>query len=539
MKASPSTRFLVLLCAMVPALQAAPPPELYVLQEQYRHDVTLAFEKAKGELDAKFATALDAAAAKAQQEGVLDSVVALQGERKRLADGLPIPSVEEDGPEALRKLRIIYHSQLARLETGLETARAEILPAHTTKLQTLETILTKAGRIPEALEVKSYRESLTPAAAPGSAPATMTTTPSVPSPAPGPTGPVPNVQGNDRKAAEWVFANWKDPRLFIGGVAPVEKVADLPNGSFVITSLSLDGSLYTGATPVNGAMLFDNLGGLPGLKSIRLSDHLLLTDADLTFLATLDGLEDIRLHKMPRITDATMLHLTGLSRLKILKCSEIEGITGSNLVHMEKLPLESLEFWKSGLNDAGLAGIAKFRSLVTLSLNGHRKITDASLPIIRELPSLENLYIADTGISPQGIGAAPLSRIKLLSSNSLCGLAMKDIIPLVAPAFPNVVSYQHSYDAKTPEDLAALAHFKKLEAIGNYGRIFDAAWPGLLELRGLRRFAQKTATPLPDTALPLLAQLKKLEILYTGDLPPSATVLATLRETRPDLKIEQ
>ncbi len=529
-----STVFALLLAwAFTTVLQSAP-PELAPLQEHYARAVTAPYEEGKVALETKYGSALAAAAKTAQQAGQLDEVLALTQEQKRLADRLPIPEEEDGAPESLKKLRIIYHGQTTRLAAELEASTTKLLPAYTEKLKELESSLTKVGRIPDALEVKTYRESLAAGLVVVNSPITEAPAPAENMPA---AVPSPRIKGDDRKAAEWIMANWSEHRIWIDS-KKVTVPADLPTGNFALSAISIDGRYYTGATPLDGATLMQNLGGLEKLRALSLGSFPDLKDNDFAFVATLDFLDELALRKTSGVTDAIVPHLIGLRKLKLLEISEIEGFTGSTLAEWPNPPIEELKLWKCSISDATITGFSGFRKLRLLTISGHERITDASLPALRNLPSLEELVVSGTNITPAGLASAPMSRVTGLSCNSLSGQVLKGIAPQVAPAFPNVTRFQISYAVPTPEDLAALAHFKKLKVLANYGVIEDAAWPGLLELRDLVFFSQDGSQPLPDIAFPILAQLKKLEALNIGDSPPSAAALAAFQAARPDVRIE-
>lgn len=162
--------FLSLVCLFLTTLHAAPPAELTALQQQYEKAVLAPAAAAKAELDAKFITALGNAATTAKQAGKLDDLLAIQDDQKRLTEKLPLPDDDEKTPETLKKLRAIYRDQLAKLEAQRTANHTTLLPAYTAKLKELEATLTKADRIAEALEIKTYREGLGSAGVPASVP---------------------------------------------------------------------------------------------------------------------------------------------------------------------------------------------------------------------------------------------------------------------------------------------------------------------------------------------------------------------------------
>ncbi len=538
---------------MFPAA-AAPPVELVVLQTQYEHAlaqrVTVPFDASLAELNSKYTAGLDRAMADAKAVGKLEDILAIEAEKKRLAARLPIPVADDDAePDALKKFRTIYRQQHAAITATREKSHADLLPPYTTKLKDLEAVLVKGDRVDDAKEVLAYRQSLgqgapvsplsgaSPAAdAPDSRNMPSGGSP-VPSPAP------PKVRGDDRKAMEWVMANWSTHRTWIRGSDGTDKIPrsaeDLPKGKVTITSIAIDGRFYTGKQPLTQAMIQENLSGLADVRTLTLGSFPDLKDEDLTFIATLEKLVEIRLLDNRGLTDGALLHLAGLRQLKKLELSYVSAFTGKHLDQLARLPLEELNCFKCGLNDAGLAGITGLRNLKKVSIEAHKDITDASLPALRSLPALESLTLQATSITPQGLGSVPMPRIKLLGCNKISGLSLKDIAPSIADAFPNLTRLLISYEVNTPEDFAALAHFKKLEVISDYGTISDAAWPGLLELRSLLNFGHDTSTtPLPDAAFPVLAQLKKLKTLGLGEAAPSETALRAFKKLRPDVKVE-
>ncbi len=516
----------------------AAPLELDILRQQYDKIITEPFEEGKVGLETKYRTALEAAAKTAQQAGKLDDVVALTQEQKRLADKLPIPDEQEGVPEALVNLRDIYHEQFARLVAEQEAAKAKVLPAYVDKLKELESQLTKGDRIPDALAVKSYREGL--GRGDTAAPAAMTTgtmpvaEDSAPTPVP---SSVPKLKGDDRKAAEWILANWNEHRIFVGSTQ-IKGAADLPGGRFELTSISLDGRYCKDGFVSDGAAFQEHLSGLAGIESLNLGSFESIGDADLAFVATLGSLEALALRNMPGITDGVLHYFVGLKALKKLNMSEIKEFSGAELDQLTGLPIEELGFFKCRTDDAGVAGLAGFRKLRVLALNGEN-ISDVSLETIKSLPALEHLFISSTDFTPEGLANADLKKVTNLSCNRISQKPLTEIVPVVASTFPNVVAFQLGYDVRTPEEISALARFPKLRYLSHSANVLETAWPGLLELRNLEIFMNYSdVTPLPDICLEVLSKLKKLKIVELGASPPSPAALAAFKSARPDVEIK-
>ena len=122
-------------------------------------------------------------------------------------------------------------------------------------------------------------------------------------------------------------------------------------------------------------------------------------------------------------------------------------------------------------------------------------------------------------------------------ANELAKLPLSEIAPKMAIVFPNAESFAFSHFASTPEDLAALAHYKKLKRLTLAGTVKDDAWPGLLELRELEVF-QTFSGEISLTAWQALSRLKKLKVVRYGNKPPDAAALAAFKKERPDVKVE-
>ncbi len=533
------------LSALSPLLFAAQPPELTVLRQQYdkvvTERVTTPFDTGLAELNTKYTAGLDRAIADAKAAGKLEDILAIEAEKKRLADKLPIPTTDDEAePEALKKYRAIYRQQHATLTTTRDKSHADLLPPYTAKLKDLEAVLVKNDRVDEAKEVLVYRQGLSTAAAtapttpttpttPSTTPATVTTAPAMPA-------DVPKTKGDDRKAAEWILANWSEHRLFVDSKL-IKGAAELPKGKFSVTGFSLDGRFYTGAVPLNKTVLLENLGGLTEVRTMTLGGFPDLKDEDLAFIATLTELDELKLSKLA-CTDAFLGHLKGLKRLGKLDFGELPNLTGAGFAQLAELPaLDWIIHWKGGMTDAGVAAIARLPSISILDFQSSSAVTDACIPSLRTMEKLTTLLLSATSITPEGFAGVVMPKIKTLGANELAKLPLSEIAPKMAIVFPNVESFAFSHIANTPEDLAALAHYKKLKRLTVAGTIKDEALAGLLELRELGVF-QTYSGEISPTAWQTLAKLKKLKAVRYGTKPPNEAALAAFKKERPDVKVE-
>jgi len=201
-----------LLCLLFSHASAAPPPELTVLRQQYdkvfAERVTVPHDVALSALNMKYAAGLDRAITDAKAAGKLEDILAIEAEKKRLTDKLPIPATDgEAEPETLTKFRAIYREQSTAITAARDAAQSQLLPPYEAKLKELEAILVKNDRVDEAKEVLAYRQGLAlMATAPPPAPAAVTAAPHVPGEAPiTATAKTSYPKGDDRKAAEWVL----------------------------------------------------------------------------------------------------------------------------------------------------------------------------------------------------------------------------------------------------------------------------------------------------------------------------------------------
>jgi hypothetical protein len=521
---------------------AAPPPELTILRQQYdkvvAERVTAPFDASLGELNTKYTAGLDRAIAEAKAAGKLEDILAIEAEKKRLTDKLPIPQTDDDKePESLKRFRGIYRQQLATLTATRDKTHGELLPPYTAKLQALEATLVKNDRVDEAKEVLAYRQGLSVGLVASSAPAVAAPAAATQLISAMPAAELPKTKGDDRKAAEWILANWSDFRLFFDGNKGVSKTESLPKGKFSITSIAIDGRFYTGATPLNQAVMMENLAGLTSVTFCALGSFPDLKDEDLAFLATLTSLEELRLSKLG-CTDAFLGHLKGLKKLTSVNFSELSKLTGTGFAQLAALPeLRTITHWKGGMTDEGMAAIAKLPSVTSVDLQGSDAITNASIQVFRSMEKLTSIYFSATSITPEGFEGVTLPKITSMGANSLAKLSLGELLPKLAPHFPSMTRYMHSYGANTPEDLAALAHFKKLNHFTLTGSVKDEAWSGLQELRELESF-RTYSNEMSPALWQTLEKLKKLKHVQYGSKPPDAAALAAFKKQRPDVKVE-
>jgi serine/threonine protein kinase len=155
-------------------------PELKTLHEQFvklqAERVTAPFEAELAKLNAGYVGGIDREIANEKKAGHLDGVIALEAEKKLIADKQPIPAEDDAATtEALKKLRGIYRAAYAKIEATRVANLKLLTDPLDNRLKQLEATLTQQDRIAHAKTVREYREGLGRAGSPLPAAATPQT----------------------------------------------------------------------------------------------------------------------------------------------------------------------------------------------------------------------------------------------------------------------------------------------------------------------------------------------------------------------------
>ena len=149
---------------LLPGTLHAVPPELTVLRQQYEklsvERVESVHEAGVGQLNVRYLEAVNRSSGTAKAAGDLTGVLALEDEKKSIADTKTVPDDDDKTLPLLVKLRQVYRAERAKLNEQRASNQAALLAPYVIRLQQLEATLTKMDRVAEAKEVLEYRKGL-------------------------------------------------------------------------------------------------------------------------------------------------------------------------------------------------------------------------------------------------------------------------------------------------------------------------------------------------------------------------------------------
>ncbi|MBX7209988.1 MAG: hypothetical protein K1X78_16845 [Verrucomicrobiaceae bacterium] len=556
-------------------LPAAPPPELTVLRTQYEkvlaERVTAPFEASLSDLNDKYMGGLDRAIAEAKQAGDLKSVLAIEAEKKRLTDKLPIPAEDDDEtPPALKKLRPIYREQWKKLNAQSTANHGAILPAYQARLQALEATLTKADRVDEAKEVMEYREGLAVGATSAIAetkPAANGTTAPATDPEPiTDTGPKVSAEDAARQLVEWAVRNGHKA-MITGRKGPLTVTApqDIPEQKFNLLKIeSLGGAGSHEALPWR---LFQFTPEVDRLY-VGIGDKTVVGPDDVAMLRKLKQLKSLEFKGKvveTRALVAAMPPLPSLSELIIAV-----GIGGDELAMLaDKYPqVTGLAFVpREGVSDSDFAALDRFKHVERLRLDWLKEpLTAGKARVIARMPALISLGSMFPFVAPLDTAtAALLPNIKTAhlhykvprgTVEGLCALpSLNSLMFRNFDAFAeehltaitsvsgltelNLDGISKLDDAALTRILTALPALKELRIV-NCGSITDAALSSLTGLKNLVKLTLGKNTALSaDAVFAHCKGLGKLKNLSVKDTAISDAALAAFKKARKDVEVEK
>lgn len=188
------------------------------------------------------------------------------------------------------------------------------------------------------------------------------------------------------------------------------------------------------------------IASLGSIKELTLYNKCSLTDETLALLSGLEKLEKVGIDGA-KFTDAGMKHMAGWKSLKTMTFFHSlnkDGFTGAGVAHLKglanftnfgcggssftdagmvavaQLPhLTDLRLWHTQNTDAGTVHLKKLKlKSVWLAPQFTTRITDKSLSILAEIPTLEDVKITETRLTWDG-GLKPLSTLPNLKKVNL------------------------------------------------------------------------------------------------------------------------
>ncbi len=525
-------------------------------QEAYDRDVAKPHEAAVADLDSKYASALKRALDDATTAGNLEEALKLRTESDRLTQMLPLPPVDLDTlPDSLKQLRATYRAALAKIEADRDTQAQPFFDHYDKLLEALQTELTQAQKLDDALAVKAKRDNIAldrpKVAAPEPDPAMATTQTASPSSTTATTSPsaVPTSSSPWRAAAEWVLS--LKGSLFIekdGRKLGVQDLDKLPPGKFDILYVTFsryskhDGMKMTDAdlsllNPIAKTLerlTLDNCNingsGLEAIASATKLEELSLygcpvTDDALKHLAGLESLNDLALGHT-QVTGTGFVHLRNLSKLKELGVNatlttEEGGKALSSLTQVETLRTTSQGFKGSGA--AFTAHVGKLTNLKAFHL-GDTAATDACLEPLQSLSKLEVLSFVNSNIGGTGLAWLKASGPTLREIHLPYKCPVTDeAVEIIASTFPNLERLNIGYGGTCgPMAVQALATLQKLNTLtwDSKGMMAPADYALFAALPSLTALALHDADSFDEAAAAALATCPKVTRLT---LPKSLT----------------
>jgi serine/threonine protein kinase len=486
-------------------------PELNALHEQFlgleAERVTKVFTADLATLNTGYLGGIDRAIADAKKAGSLDTVLALEQEKARIAANEGVPTEDEaTAPESLKKLRVIYRDSLAKLEAARAANRKTLTDPLIVRLKQMEIDLTKQDRIAHAKTVREYREKL-------EAPA-ETKPVSAPAPATGQTpgkAATPQVETvsdrvrpdpkRSRAAAEYALGVGANVTILVkGATTQISSGGKLPNDDFELHQVSFPGS--------KGLTITDaDLAAITEARELRRFSTGDQNKPEITTLAPFKKtplIEEINCYHFGILTESECATLASLPNLKHLNVLG-RGDPVENLALLLSAPaLESISFSGGRLRPEDGEVLNRFPKLRHLRINAPDM--DPILAKMGKMDRIEILGMSHTTVSEAGLGAL---------NGKLADTLMELLFGKPADDSSAIASF-------------AFRRFPKLKIVDFRGEISAEAFAGLRNLPSVSNVTFNN-TNLSPAHFDTLSQCRTLSDITIGAGSITSADLAMLR----------
>lgn len=359
---------------------------------------------------------------------------------------------------------------------------------------------------------------------------------------------------DDRRAAEWI--------LSVGGSVSVVsldgvergagKLADLPDASFAVTRIDLNGR-----SGITGEGLA-KLSGLTEVKHLHLAGTS-VTDADFVHFAKMSKLATIelsntrlsgegfgRLQPMPALKFLGLMHngvgdaaapfISDCTNLEVLLVQDAT-ITDAGLLKLQGLArLKRLNLTGSKVTDAGLKGLSGMSSLEELYLS-NLPLSGEGFKQVTGLPSLKVLHLLNDPINDEGIKAVtPFTSLRVLMvQGGTCQVTdsgLSSLSPLI-----RLRELRVDGSKITGSAFGDLKRLQALEVLGVESTPFnDEGARAMVAFDNLRELSVANCA-ITDVALVSFAKLPKLERLSVQGVALSIDALAQFQRAMPKCSV--
>ena len=551
--------------------------------------VTGPWETEMTRLRTQYQAAIDREIAARQKAAALDDIVVLRAEKQRIADGQDPIGDESTDPPQLVALRKVWRTAAAKAAAARDAARSTLQKQYDTALRALETTLTRAGRVDDALAARTQRETLAARIVPSdSAPATSDATAAAPATGRKTFTVTPATPADKVRPATTLSARDLASRIRLARDARIEITpqkgakraygqwnadASLPDGDFAVTTIEVYADPPDGAPALEPAWLTGHVD----LERLRLSPKAPLAD-----FSVLRGFKDLQSLYLPAAhTDAHILTMPPLPGLRVLeirgtftdaavahiadRAPDVSDLTLASTALTADAPVHLFRHLRKLTVGAGILRlftrpIPELKNLTDLTLTGGGA-TPREMPGLQIPPDVETLTFRDVRWSDDGyavalaakppcrrlvfwgcggIGPAALKAIPVLpeiEGLSFRNSGLPDSAAAAMPALGKVKSLDLTDSTRRwpePGILTVISRFPALERLylENNPELTDAFAAALAQSHPRLTKLGLGSAALTDACLPALASFRKLESLLLFGGTFTAAGLAEIRKVR-------